>query len=65
MNILGELRAVAAKMSLRDERPTCQWCGLRKLIFIDERADPSFAALGMTFQVLKCDAPECGKPTNV
>jgi len=65
MNILGELQAVAAKLSLHDERPTCQWCGLGKLILIDERADPNFGALGMTFQVLKCDAPECGKPTNV
>ena len=65
MNILGELQAVAAKLSLHDERPTRQWCGLGKLIFIGERADPNFGALGMTCQVLKCDAPECSKLTSV
>jgi hypothetical protein len=65
MDVLGELHAVAAKLSLHDERPTCQRCGLGKLILIDERADPNFGALGMTCQVLKCDAPECGKPTSV
>ena len=65
MNILGELQTVAAKLSLHDERPTCRWCGLGKLIFIDERADPNFGALGMTYQVLKCNAPECGKLTSV
>ena len=47
MNVLGELNAVAAKLSLHDERPTCQWCGLGKLILIDERANPNFGALGM------------------
>ena len=47
------------------ERPTCQWCGLGKLIFIDERADPNSGALGMTCQVLKCDAPECSELTSV
>ena len=65
MNILGELQTVAAKLSLHDEQPTCQWCGLGKLIFIDERADPNFGALGMIYHVLKCDAPECGKLTSV
>jgi hypothetical protein len=65
MNILGELQAVAVKLSLHDEQPTCLWCGLGKLIFIDERADPNFGALGMTYQVLKCDAAECGKLTSV
>ena len=38
---------------------------LGKLIFIDERADTNFRALGMTYQVLKCDAPECRKLTSV
>jgi hypothetical protein len=65
MDILGELQAAAAKLSLHYERPTCQWCGLGKLIFIDERADPNFRALGMTYQVLKCDAPKCRKLTSV
>jgi hypothetical protein len=65
MNVLAELHAVAAKLSLHDERPPCQWCGLGKLILIDERADPNFGALGMTCQVLKCDAPECSKLTSI
>jgi len=65
MDVLGELQAVAAELALHDELPTCQWCGLGKLILIDERADPNFGALGMTCQVLKCDAPECSKLTSV
>jgi hypothetical protein len=65
MDVLGELQAVAAELALHDERPTCQWCGLGKLILIDERADPNFGALGMTWRVLKCDAPECSKLTSV
>ena len=64
MDVLGELLAVAAELALHDELPTCQWCGLGKLILIDERADPNFGALGMTCQVLKCAAPECGRLTS-
>jgi hypothetical protein len=36
MNVLGELRAVAAKLSLHDDRPTCECCGQGKLDLIDE-----------------------------
>jgi len=65
MEVLRELQAVAADLARHDELPTCQWCGLGKLILIEERADPNFGALGMTCQVLKCDAPECRKLTRV
>jgi hypothetical protein len=65
MDILGERQAVAAKLSLHEERPTCQWRSLTKLIFVDGRADPNFGALGMTYQVLKCDAPGCSKLSSV
>ena len=65
MNVLGELHAVAAKLTPRDERPTCQCCGRGKLDLIDERPDSHFGVLGMTCQTLKCDFLECGKLTIV
>jgi hypothetical protein len=48
-----------------EERPTCVTCGRGKLDLIDERPDPIFGVLGMTYQTLKCDSPECGKVTIV
>jgi hypothetical protein len=65
MNVLGELPAVAAKLSPHDDRPTCECCCQGKLDLIDERPDPIFGALGMTYQTLKCDFLECGKLTIV
>jgi hypothetical protein len=65
MNVLGELHAVAAKLSPHDERPTCECCGQGKLELIDERPHPMFGVLGMTCQTLKCDFLECGKLTSV
>ncbi len=65
MNVLGELHAVAAKLSPYDDRPTCECCGQGKLDLIDERPDPVFAVLGMTCQMLKCDFLECGKLTII
>jgi hypothetical protein len=65
MNVLGELHAVAAKLSPYDDRPTCECCGQGKLDLIDERPDPIFAVLGMTCQTLKCDFLECGKLTII
>jgi hypothetical protein len=65
MDVLGELHAVAAKLSPHDDRPTCECCGKGKLDLIDERRDPNFAVLGMTCQTLKCDFLECGKLTIV
>ncbi len=61
MNVLGELHAVAAKLSFHDDRLTCECCGQGKLDLIDERPDPIFGVLGMTCQTLKCDFLECGK----
>jgi hypothetical protein len=46
MNVLGELHAVAAKLSPYDARPTCECCGQGKLDLIDERPDPIFGCLG-------------------
>jgi hypothetical protein len=65
MNVLGELHAVAANLSLHDDRPTCECCGQGKLDLIDERPDPIFGMLGMTCQTLKCDFLGCGKLTIV
>jgi hypothetical protein len=65
MDVLGELQAVAAKLSPYDDRPTCECCGQGKLELIDERPDPIFAVLGMTRQTLKCDFLECGKLTII
>ena len=61
MSILGDLRAVAAKLSMQDKRPTCAFCGEGKLVVIEERPDPNFGALGVFEQTLRCDA--CGKIT--
>ena len=65
MDVLGELHAVAAKLSPYDDRPTCECCGQGKLELIGERPDPIFGVLGMTCQTLKCDFLECGKLTIV
>jgi hypothetical protein len=43
----------------------CKWCGQGKLDLIDERRDPNVPSLRTTCQVLKCNAPECGKLTIV
>ena len=56
MSILGDLQAVAAKLSLQDNRPTCAFCGMGKLVLIDERPDPNFGALGVVEQTLRCNA---------
>jgi hypothetical protein len=61
MNVLGEVHAVAAKLSPHDDRSTCECCGQGKLDLIDERPDPIFGVLGMTYQTLKGDFVECGK----
>ena len=63
MSILGDLQAVAAKLSLQDNRPTCAFCGKGKLVLIDERPDPNFGALGVVEQTLRCDWADCGKVT--
>jgi hypothetical protein len=63
MSILGDLQAVAARLSLQDSRPTCAYCGKGKLVLIDERPDPNFGALGVVEQTLKCDSGDCGKLT--
>jgi hypothetical protein len=63
MSILGDLQAVAAKLSLHDNRPTCAFCGKGKLVLIDERPDPNFGALGVVEQTLRCDSADCGKLT--
>jgi hypothetical protein len=63
MSILGDLQAVAAKLSLQDNRPTCAFCGKGKLVLVDERPDPNFGALGVFEQTLRCDSAECGKIT--
>ena len=63
MSILGDLQAVAAKLSLQDNRPTCAFCGKGKLVLIAERPDPNFGALGVVEQTLRCDWADCGKLT--
>ena len=63
MSILGDLQAVAAKLSRQDNRPTCTFCGKGKLGLIAERPDPNFGALGVFEQTFRCDSAECGKVT--
>jgi hypothetical protein len=63
MSILGDLQAVAARLSLQDRRPICAFCGKGKLVLIDERPDPNFGALGVVEQTLRCDSADCGKIT--
>jgi hypothetical protein len=65
MDVLGELHAVAAKLSPYEDRPTCECCGQGRLELIDERPDPIFGVLGMSCQTLKCDFLGCGKLTIV
>jgi hypothetical protein len=65
MGIWEELHAVADKLSLIEERPTCEWCGRGKLRLIDEKPDPNYGRLGVTIQTLKCDDLRCGKLTVV
>jgi hypothetical protein len=65
MSVLGELRMVAAKLSLQEDRPTCAYCGRGRLVLIEEKPDPDFGILGMLRQTLKCDSAECGKLTII
>ncbi len=65
MGIQEELNAVADKLSLREDRPTCGWCGRGKLRLVEEKPDANFGALGVTTRTLKCDDPGCGKLTVV
>jgi hypothetical protein len=59
MSVLGELRAVAAKLSYQESRPACASCGKGRLLLIAEKPDPDFGILGVLRQTLKCDW--CGK----
>ena len=63
MGVWEELHAVAARLSPREDRPTCQWCVRGKLQLIEETPDANFGASGMTRLTLKCDDPGCGKLT--
>lgn len=63
MSILGDLQAVAAKLSMQDNRQTCAFCGKGKLVLIAERPDPNFGALGVVEQTFRCNSSECGKLT--
>ena len=65
MSVLGDLHAVAARLSLHDNRPICACCEKGRLVLVDERPDPNFGILGMFQQTLKCDSAECGKLTIV
>ena len=65
MSVLGDLHAVAARLSLHDNRPICACCGKGRLVMIDERPHPNFGILGMFQQTLKCDSSECGKLTII
>jgi hypothetical protein len=63
MSIFEDLHAVAAKLSLKENQPTCIRCGKGRLILIDELPDPNFGVLGLMQQTWKCDSPDCGKVT--
>ena len=65
MSVFEDLRAVAARLSLQENRPTCVCCGKGRLVLVEERPDPTYGMLGMVQQTLKCDSPECGKITIV
>ena len=65
MSVLGDLHAVAARLSIQDNRPICACCGKGRLVLVDERPDPNFGILGMFQQTLRCDARECGELTVV
>jgi hypothetical protein len=65
MGVLGELQAVAAKLSFEEQRPVCAFCGRGRLVLVEEKPDPDFGILGMYQQTLRCDSPECGKLTIV
>jgi hypothetical protein len=63
MSILGDLQAVAARLSLQDSRAACAFCGKGKLVLIAERPDPNFGALGVVEQTFRCSQAECGRLT--
>lgn len=63
MSILGDLQAVAAKLSLQDNRPICGCCGKGQLVLVDEWPDPNFGILGVVVQTLKCNSGDCGRIT--
>lgn len=59
MSILGDLHAVAAKLSHQDNRPICSICGKGRLDVIGERPDPNYGILGVVEQTLRCDQAAC------
>jgi hypothetical protein len=65
MSVFEDLRAVAARLSPQENRPTCVCCGRGQLVLVEERPDPNYGILGVVQQTLKCDSPECGKITIV
>ncbi|WP_421995612.1 hypothetical protein [Reyranella sp.] len=63
MSILSDLQAVAAKLTLQDNRPVCAQCGKGRLVVVSERPHPNFGALGMVEQTMQCNNTACGKVT--
>ena len=69
MGVYGEFRAWSELLTLPkppqcavvDDRPNCPYCGIGKLNLVDVWPDPNFGALGVTYEIVKCDAGGCGK----
>jgi hypothetical protein len=53
MSVIGELHAVAARLSFQDNRPICACCEKGRLVLVDERPDPNFGILGVMFGASK------------
>jgi len=63
MSVFGDLQAVAARLSLQDNRPTCAACGKGRLVLVGERPDPNYGILGVVEQTFKCNDAGCGRLT--
>jgi hypothetical protein len=63
--MINETHRAAAIPSRDEHRSICPSCGRGRLDLIDEWPHPIVGVAGVTRQMLKSDAPECGKLTII
>lgn len=65
----ARVRAIEERLGVNgvpatDDRPVCQFCRKGRVDLIDEQPDPTFGAVGVMRQTLKCDNTACARTTT-